>query len=87
MHKKTLDATKDFHILGAKERAALSRTTTSNHDTSVVHSLKPVSDYAVVFMVSTCKACCKAAMMMIQTPQIPPLKLLFLARQLAFYMV
>ena len=81
MHKKALDAAKDPHIQGAKECAALSRTTTSNHDTFAVHSLKPVSDYVVVFIVSTCKAYCRAAMML-QMPRTPPLKLLILARQL-----
>ena len=86
MHNKALDAATDFHIQGAKERAALSRTTMSNHDTFVVHSFKPVSGCVVVFMVSTRKACCKAAMIL-QTPRTPPLKLLFLALQLVYYAI
>ena len=56
MHRKVLDAAKDFHIQGANERAVLSRMTTSNHDTFVVHSFKPVSGYVVVFMVPTRKS-------------------------------
>ena len=53
MHERALDAAKGFPIQGAKEPAALSRTTTSNHDDFVVYSFKSVSGCVVVLLVST----------------------------------